>query len=83
MNDYRITGDFYNGGVTITPVPKLRRGFAAMTPEQRRAIASKGGKSAHAKGVAHHWTRETAVAAGRKGGKISRGRRGRLPENGE
>lgn len=47
---------------------KKRRGFAAMTPEQRSAIASKGGKAAHAKGTAHKFSSEEAKAAGIKGG---------------
>lgn len=46
----------------------MSRGFANMTPEQRREIASKGGKAAHAKGTAHRWTTEQAREAGRKGG---------------
>ena len=45
------------------------RGFASMSPEKQRQIASSGGKSAHAKGTAHKWTSEEAQAAGRKGGK--------------
>lgn len=44
------------------------RGFASMDRNKQRAIASKGGKSAHAKGTAHEWTTEEARAAGRKGG---------------
>ncbi len=44
------------------------RGFASMSPEQQRAIASKGGKVAHQKGVAHQFNSEEARAAGRKGG---------------
>lgn len=55
----------------------MARGFEMMTPEERRAIASKGGKAAHAKGRAHQWTSETARIAGRKGGQVSRGGRGR------
>jgi general stress protein YciG len=47
---------------------KGKQGFASMTPERARAIASQGGKAIHAQGVAHHWTPETARAAGRKGG---------------
>lgn len=47
---------------------KKRRGFAAMTADQVSAIASKGGKAAHAKGTAHEWSSEEARAAGRKGG---------------
>lgn len=50
---------------------KQRRGFAAMSLAQNRAIASKGGKTAHAKGTAHQFTHEQAVAAGRKGGLAS------------
>lgn len=56
------------------------RGFASMSIEKRREIASKGGKAAHAKGTAHQWTPEEAVVAGKKGGTISRGGRGRLEE---
>ncbi len=59
------------------PREKERRGFASMSPEKQREIASKGGRAAHVKGTAHEWTPETAAAAGRKGGMISRGGRGR------
>lgn len=53
-----------------------RRGFAAMDPEKQRAIASMGGKAAHAKGTAHQFTSEEARAAGRKGGAaVSRDRK--------
>jgi uncharacterized protein len=57
---------------------KERRGFASMSPEKQREIASKGGRAAHEKGTAHEWTPEEARNAGRKGGQISRGGRGRL-----
>jgi len=50
------------------------RGFASMSPEKKREIASKGGKAAHALGTAHKWSSEEAQAAGRKGGSISRRR---------
>jgi uncharacterized protein len=50
------------------------RGFASMSAEKKREIASKGGKAAHAMGTAHKWTSEEAQAAGRKGGSISRRR---------
>lgn len=60
------------------PRPKLRRGFAAMDPEKRRAIASMGGKASHALGTGHEWNAEKAREAGRKGGKASRGGRGKL-----
>lgn len=48
---------------------KLKRGFACMNPEQVKAIASRGGIAAHAKGVAHTWNSEEAAAAGRIGGR--------------
>jgi general stress protein YciG len=57
---------------------KERRGFASMSPEKQREIASKGGRAAHEKGTAHEWTQDEARMAGRKGGQISRGGRGRL-----
>ena len=59
-------------------VRKERRGFASMSAEKQREIASKGGRAAHEKGTAHEWTADEARAAGRKGGQISRGGRGRL-----
>ncbi len=57
---------------------KERRGFASMSPEKQREIASKGGRAAHEKGTAHEWSAEEARNAGRKGGQVSRGGRGRL-----
>ena len=47
---------------------KKRQGFASLTPERQRELASKGGVMAHRLGRAHQWTREEAQAAGRKGG---------------
>lgn len=49
---------------------KRLRGFAVLKArgEDITAIASKGGKSAHAKGLAHKFTSEEAREAGRKGG---------------
>jgi general stress protein YciG len=61
-----------------TPRRKERRGFASMSPEKQKEIASKGGRAAHQKGTAHRWSSDEARAAGRKGGLISRGDRGRL-----
>ncbi len=58
---------------------KARRGFASMSPEKQREIASKGGRVAHAKGTAHEWSTDEARSAGRKGGQVSRGGRGKLP----
>ena len=47
------------------------RGFAAMSPEKQREIASLGGKAAHAKGTAHEFSPEEAREAGRKGGQAA------------
>ena len=46
---------------------KQRRGFASMSSEKQREIASKGGRAAHVKGTAHEWTPDEARSAGRKG----------------
>ena len=54
---------------------KSNRGFASMSPERQREIASKGGRAAHEKGTAHEWTPDEARRAGRKGGEtVSRDR---------
>lgn len=42
-------------------------GFASLTPEKQREIASKGGRAAHQKGTAYEWTSFQAREAGRKG----------------
>lgn len=49
-------------------ITKTPRGFAAMSLEKRKEIASKGGRAAHAKGTAHEFTSEEARAAGIEGG---------------
>jgi hypothetical protein len=49
-----------------------------MSAEKQREIASKGGRAAHEQGTAHEWTADEARNAGRKGGQVSRGGRGRL-----
>ena len=54
---------------------KEHRGFASMSADQQRRIASKGGKEAHLKGHAHEWTHDEAVIAGRKGGAAASHRR--------
>ena len=43
-----------------------------------KSIAAMGGRAAHEKGTAHEWTADEARNAGRKGGQVSRGGRGRL-----
>jgi general stress protein YciG len=57
--------------------PRKPRGFAAMSPEKVRDIASKGGKAAHVAGTAHQFTSDEARDAGRKGGVAPHVRRGR------
>lgn len=64
----------------IVPI-KQRRGFATWDKEKRIEVARKGGIMAHRNGTAHEWTPEEAREAGRKGGQISRGGRGKLPES--
>ena len=54
---------------------KLKRGFAAMSAERQREIASQGGRAAHELGVAHEWSADEARAAGRKGGQASGSKR--------
>ena len=63
------------------PRPKARRGFAVMDRTRVRAIARKGGVSAHAKGTAHEFTSDEARDAGRKGGLAMHRRRGPKPKS--
>ena len=51
---------------------KSRRGFAAMSPDTQRRIASEGGKASHASGRGHRFSADEARDAGRKGGLVSR-----------
>jgi general stress protein YciG len=44
------------------------RGFASMSKDKVREIASKGGRAAHECGKAHRFSAEEARLAGRKGG---------------
>ena len=44
------------------------KGFAAMSPEKRRAIAAMGGRAVKAEDRAYSKSREKAAASGRKGG---------------
>jgi len=60
---------------TASPAAAKRpRGFAAMSREKQRELASKGGKASHEQGTGHQWNSETARAAGKKGGEASRNR---------
>ena len=47
----------------------MKRGFARLTPEERKALASKGGKVAHESGTAHEFTSEAGRVAGQAGGR--------------
>lgn len=51
------------------PATPKRKGFAGMDRTTQKAISSKGGKAAHAKGKAHEFTEDEAREAGRKGGR--------------
>ena len=48
-----------------------RRGFASMSPEKQREIASKGGKSVPSEKRSFSQNRDLASQAGRKGGQTS------------
>lgn len=54
---------------TVLAPKKGKQGFASMSRDAQRAIASSGGRAAHKKGTAHKWNSEEAASAGRKGGK--------------
>lgn len=58
----------------VTEKPKSRRGFASMTPERRREIASRGGFAVKPENRSYSKNRELAAEAGRKGG-LKGGRR--------
>lgn len=53
----------------VTVKVKARRGFAAMDPEKRRLIASKGGKAVKAENRSFSKDKALAARAGTKGGK--------------
>lgn len=52
--------------------PKSRKGFASMSPEKRRMIASMGGKSVPTEKRSFSRNRSLASSAGRKGGQTTR-----------
>jgi uncharacterized protein len=64
-----LHGETMQDTVQDTAVPAQQRrprGFAAMSPEKKREIASLGGRAAHASGRAHQFSSEEARAAGKK-----------------
>ena len=65
MQDTSINVTTPESSSTSTTERRLR-GFAAMSPEKKREIASMGGRAAHACGRAHQFSSEEARAAGKK-----------------
>jgi general stress protein YciG len=52
----------------VTAPTKKPRGFARLSPDERKRVASKGGSTSQQKGTAHKFTSEQAAEAGIKGG---------------
>jgi hypothetical protein len=65
MQDLSTTVATEASNSTVSPERRLR-GFAAMSPEKKKEIASMGGRAAHACGRAHQFSSEEARAAGKK-----------------
>ena len=65
MQDTSTTPAQTTESTTATAERRLR-GFAAMSPEKKKEIASMGGRAAHACGRAHQFSSEEARAAGKK-----------------
>ena len=65
MQDTSLTPSTDTSSTAGTPERRLR-GFAAMSPEKKKEIASMGGRAAHACGRAHQFSSEEARAAGKK-----------------
>jgi hypothetical protein len=51
----------------VADVSRANCGFASMSIQRRREIASRGGVAAHLKGTAHKWTKQEAREASLKG----------------
>ncbi len=62
--------------------PKDARGFALLSPDQRKKVAVQGGKTAQARGLAHKFTKEDNARGGKKGGAHWRDDRDHLSEIG-
>lgn len=56
----------------MTDKPKARRGFAAMDPEKRKAIAARGGAAVPADKRSFATNKSLAQTAGAKGGAAGR-----------
>jgi general stress protein YciG len=48
--------------------PRKPQGFAVISEERRKEIATMGGKASAASGRAHKWTKAQAQEMGKKGG---------------
>jgi len=68
MQDSSLTPSSEQAGTSTptTATERRLRGFAAMSPEKKKEIASMGGRAAHACGRAHQFSSEEARAAGKK-----------------
>jgi uncharacterized protein len=67
MQDTSVTAASTPESTSASQVAERRlRGFAAMSPEKKKEIASMGGRAAHACGRAHQFSSEEARAAGKK-----------------
>lgn len=57
-------------------------GFASKrwSQERKQAARVKGGENCQAKGVGYRWNEKTGAAAGKAGGALSRGGRGRYAD---
>ena len=69
-------------GTEQRKAPKPARGFARLSVEERRRVASQGGKISQAKGTAHRYDSQSGAEAGKKGGAYWRGDPGHLSEIG-
>lgn len=61
--------------ITEESTSKPLRGFATMSPEKRKQIASMGGKAAQSRNKGRRWTPEQARYFGRLGGLAGKGKR--------
>ncbi len=59
-----------------------KRGFASMTPERRKEIATMGGKASSVCGKGHRWDCDKARLAGAKGGALVAARKGNMAKIG-
>lgn len=74
LDDDTVSDMFFASDDDINQSTKGRQGFASMSEEKKKQIASKGGRAAHQQGTAHEWDSEEARAAGKKGGQSQGGR---------